>query len=180
MTSLVVVGGDITVIETDAIVNAANSSLMGGGGVDGAIHLRGGPAVMAECQAIRARQGGCDPGDAVATTAGDLPARWVIHTVGPIWTAADAARHEATLARAYTRSLDVAEEFGASRVSFPNVSTGVYEFPKRRAADVAISAVRERTADSAIEQVLFVCLDEENLELYRERLKPTQFSSEVS
>jgi len=180
MTSLVVVGGDITVIETDAIVNAANSSLMGGGGVDGAIHWRGGPMIEAGCRAIRSRQGGCEPGDAVATTAGDLPARWVIHTVGPVWTTADAAQHEATLASAYTRSIDVAEELGALRLSFPNVSTGVYGFPKRLAADIAIAAVRARTIDSAIVEVLFVCFDAENLELYRERLEPPRRSPDAS
>ena len=134
-TSLVVVKGDITTMAVDAIVNAANSGLMGGGGVDGAIHRAGGPSILAECREIVARQGGCPAGEAVATGAGDLPARWVIHTVGPIWDEAHAADHDATLGSAYTRSLDVACDLGARTVAFPNVSTGIYGFPKPRAAE---------------------------------------------
>ena len=163
-TSITVVRGDVTRMEVDAIVNAANVALAGGGGVDGAIHRAGGPSIMAECREI----GGCDPGDAVATTAGDLPARWVIHTVGPIWSAARAAAHDVTLAAAYTRSIDVAEELGAGSIAFPNISTGVYGFPKPRAARVAVAAVRNRVPRSSIEHVLFVCFDDENAQLYEE------------
>jgi O-acetyl-ADP-ribose deacetylase (regulator of RNase III) len=164
--------GDITKVEVDAIVNAANSSLMGGGGVDGAIHRAGGPAILAECREVVARQGGCPPGEAVATGAGELPARWVIHTVGPIWTAADAEAHDRTLGSAYRRSLEVAGELGAVSVAFPNISTGVYGFPKRRAADVAVTAVQETVADvPTIERVVFVAFDDENHALYRERLR---------
>ena len=180
MTSLAVVMGDITTIDADAVVNAANSSLLGGGGVDGAIHRRGGPAILTECQAIRASQGGCDPGDAVATTAGMLPARWVIHTVGPIWTIAEADEHRATLASAYVRSIDVAEKLGAASVAFPNISTGIYGFPKPLAADVAIEAVRDRSASSTVDLVTFVCLDDENYRLYRDRLDQPRSTSRRS
>ena len=117
---------------------------------------------MAACREI----GGCRPGDAVATTAGDLPATWVIHTVGPIWTDADADRHRETLASAYRRSIEVAEELGARSMAFPNISTGVYGFPKPRAAEIAISTVRDATARSPLERVVFVCFDEENAEHY--------------
>lgn len=166
MTTLDLVRGDITRMEVDAVVNAANSGLRVGGGVDGAINRAGGPSIAAECRAI----GGCPPGDAVATTAGDLPARWVVHAVGPIWSADRADEHDAVLASAYRRAIDVAEELGARSLAFPNISTGVFGFPKARAADVAIAAVRARVADSPLDRVVFVCFDEENERLYRERL----------
>ncbi len=151
-------------MEVDAIVNAANARLAGGGGVDGAIHAAGGPEIMAECREL----GGCRPGDAVATTAGRLPARWVIHTVGPVWTDAEAEQHRATLASAYRRSLELAEELGARSVAFPNISTGVYRFPKPLAAEIAVATVRDATdSGSAIDRVLFVCFDDENEALYR-------------
>lgn len=158
--------GDITAVEVDVVVNAANAELAGGGGVDGAIHRAGGPSIMAACREI----GGCAPGDAVATTAGDLPARWVVHTVGPIWTDDDAARHSATLGSAYRRSLDVAAALGARTVAFPNISTGVYGFPKPLAADIAVDTVSEAVLGSDFTRVLFVCFDDENERLYRERL----------
>ena len=148
------------------IVNAANAALAGGGGVDGAIHRAGGPTIMAACRRI----GGCEPGDAVATTGGELPATWVIHTVGPIWTEDDAERHRATLASAYRRSIEVAEELGARSVAFPNISTGVYRFPKALASDIAVASVRDAVADSSIERVVFVCFDSENELLYRRRV----------
>jgi O-acetyl-ADP-ribose deacetylase (regulator of RNase III) len=119
---------------------------------------------MAECREI----GGCPPGEAVATTAGRLPARWVIHTVGPVWTDADAEQHRATLISAYRRSLELAEELGARTVAFPNISTGVYRFPKPLAAETAVAAVRAATASgSSIDRVVFVCFDDENERLYR-------------
>ena len=121
---------------------------------------------MAECREI----GGCEPGDAVATTAGELPARWVIHTVGPIWSAAEAEAHDATLASAYRRSLEVADELGARSVAFPNISTGVYGFPKDRAAALAVATVGDAIGSTSIERVVFVCFDAENEQLYRERL----------
>ena len=166
-----VLKGDITTIEVDAIVNAANSSLMGGGGVDGAIHRAGGPEILEECRRIVARQGDCPPGEAVATTGGRLPAAHVIHTVGPIWSAGRADEHDETLARCYRRSLEVAAEVGARSVAFPNISTGVYGFPKDRAAPVAVAAVRAHLETSdAIDEVVFVCFDDENLGLYEELL----------
>lgn len=151
-------------------MNAANAELAGGGGVDGAIHRAGGPAIMAACRAI----GGCAPGDAVATTAGDLPARWVIHTVGPIWGPAHAAEHDATLASAYRRSIEVADDLGARTVAFPNISTGIYGFPKERAAPIAVNAVAAAVASTAIERVAFVCFDDENARLYEALLPPAE------
>lgn len=143
---------------------------MGGGGVDGAIHRAGGPGILEECREIVARQGRCDPGDAVVTTAGDLPARFVIHTVGPVFTAENAAAHDAVLASAYRRSITRAIELGVRTVAFPNISTGVYGFPKDRAAPIAIEAVRAATAGTEIDTVTFVCFDDENLGLYEELL----------
>ena len=160
-----VLRGDITTVDVDAIVNAANTSLLGGGGVDGAIHRAGGPAILEECRSI----GGCDTGDAVVTTAGLLPARYVIHTVGPIWGQLTAEEADRLLASCYRRSLEEADRLGPESVAFPNISTGGYGFPKDRAATVAIEAVRSHGA-SSIEQVVFVVFDEENERLYRQLL----------
>jgi O-acetyl-ADP-ribose deacetylase (regulator of RNase III) len=141
--NLTVVRGDITEQQVDAIVNAANSTLLGGGGVDGAIHRRGGPAILAECRALRAGRyrAGLPAGQAVATTAGDLPARWVIHTVGPVYS--PAADRSAVLAACYTASLRVAAELGARTVAFPAVSAGAYGWPAGDAARIAVTAVRQ-------------------------------------
>ena len=136
------VRGDITEQHVDAIVNAAAPHLLGGGGVDGAIHRRGGPAILEECR----RLGGCATGDAKATTAGDLPARWVIHTVGPVWHGGDRGEPE-VLAACHRRSLEVAQELDARTVSFPAISCGVYGYPPRLAAPVAIEAVRGHPLD---------------------------------
>ncbi|WP_439685338.1 O-acetyl-ADP-ribose deacetylase [Cupriavidus oxalaticus] len=167
---LQVVHGDITRMEVDAIVNAANSGLLGGGGVDGAIHGAGGPAIMEACRAIRDAQGGCPTGEAVITTGGRLPAPYVIHAVGPVWHGGDQGEDE-QLANAYRSSIRVAAQHHLRTLAFPNISTGIYAFPRERAADIAIAAVREALAAAPeIEQVTFVCFDDENYRLYRERL----------
>lgn len=148
------VQGDITTQDVDAVVNAANSSLLGGGGVDGAIHRRGGPAVLAECRRLRETGyvGGLPTGEAVATTAGDLPARWVIHTVGPVWSAAE--DRSGLLAACHLNSLRVADDLGAQTVAFPAISTGVYGYPLADAATVAVAAVR--SARTRVREVRFV------------------------
>ncbi|NEY35617.1 O-acetyl-ADP-ribose deacetylase [Streptomyces sp. PRKS01-65] len=157
MTTLTLVQGDITDQSVDAIVNAANSSLLGGSGVDGAIHRRGGPAILAECRALRASRygGGLPTGQAVATTAGDLDARWVIHTVGPVYSPTE--DRSALLASCYRRSLQVADELGARTVAFPALSTGVYRWPMEDAARIAVTAVRETR--TSVEEVRFVLFD---------------------
>ncbi|MEU6418561.1 O-acetyl-ADP-ribose deacetylase [Streptomyces spiralis] len=157
-TTITLVRGDITRQSADAIVNAANSSLLGGGGVDGAIHRRGGPAILEECRALRAsRYGrGLPTGQAVATTAGELDARWVIHTVGPVYGVSGS--DPSLLASCYTESLRVADGLGARTVAFPAISAGAYGWPMDDAARVAVEAVRE--ADTAVEEVRFVLFDD--------------------
>jgi O-acetyl-ADP-ribose deacetylase (regulator of RNase III) len=145
--------GDLTQQRVDAIVNAANAALASGGGVDGAIHRAGGAEIMAECR----RLGGCETGDAKATTGGDLPARWVIHAVGPVWRGGAEGEPE-LLASAYRRSLEVAAELGARTVAFPAISCGVYGYPSELAAPIAVAAARERESD--FETIRFVFLDE--------------------
>jgi len=161
--------GDITKIEVDAIVNAANSSLLGGGGVDGAIHKAGGMAILDECRKLVERQGSCPTGEAVITTAGNLPARYVIHTVGPVWHGG-MNNEDQLLANAYSNSLRLAVDNGVKTIAFPNISTGVYSFPKERAAKIAIEAVRKFLEnDKYLHEVVFVCFDRENHGIY-ERL----------
>jgi O-acetyl-ADP-ribose deacetylase len=158
--------GDITKIKADAVVNAANTSLLGGGGVDGAIHRAGGPAILADCRRVRDRQGGCEVGEAVITSGGNLPARYVIHTVGPVW---QDGRHgeEDLLASAYCSSLRLAVAHQLKTIAFPNISTGIYHFPKNMAAVIAVDTVTDFLEfDKELERVIFVCFDEENYELY--------------
>jgi O-acetyl-ADP-ribose deacetylase (regulator of RNase III) len=158
--------GDITKIKADAIVNAANTSLLGGGGVDGAIHRAGGPAILADCRRIRDRQGGCEVGEAVITSGGNLPARYVIHTVGPVW---QDGQHDEDdlLASAYRNSLRLAVAHQLKTIAFPNISTGIYHFPKNMAAVIAVDTVTDFLEfDKELEHVIFVCFDEENYELY--------------
>lgn len=161
---LEIVRGDLTAQDVDAIVNAANSSLLGGGGVDGAIHRAGGPEILAHCRQLRATTlpDGLPTGQAVATTAGRLSARWVIHTVGPIYDAHDHPEH--LLASAYTQSLRVADELGARSVAFPAISCGVYGYPLHEAAPIAVTAVRE--AETDVELVRFVLFGEDALRAF--------------
>lgn len=160
--------GDITESRVDAVVNAANSSLMGGGGVDGAIHRAGGPAILEECKKIRAERypDGLPSGQAVVTTAGNLPARWVIHTVGPVYSAHE--DRSGLLASCHCESLRVADEVGAKSVAFPAISTGVYGYPLEEAAPVAVRAVAE--ADSRVEEVHFVLRGDAALNAFRDAL----------
>lgn len=160
--------GDITILKVDAIVNAANGSLMGGGGVDGAIHKAGGPEILEECIKIRNRQGGCKTGEAVLTKAGKLQARYVIHTVGPVWNGGK-NNEEELLASCYQKSLQLAVEYGVRTIAFPNISTGVYGFPKEKAARIAVDTVLEFLKnDDTLEMVSFVCFDIGNYTIYLE------------
>lgn len=161
-----IIKGDITKLEVDAIVNAANNSLLGGGGVDGAIHRAGGRQILKECMVIRNRQGGCETGEAVITTGGMLKARYVIHTVGPIWNGGN-SDEDKLLFNCYINSLKLAVENNIKSIAFPNISTGVYRFPKVRAAEIAVNTVKEfLEKNQSIEKVMFVCFDEENYRLY--------------
>lgn len=165
-----VVRGDITRIETDAIVNAANSSLMGGGGVDGAIHRAGGKVILEECKAIVARQGRCPTGEAVITTGGKLPAKYVIHTVGPVWHGGR-NREEEKLANCYINSLNLAKANQLTSIAFPNISTGVYGFPKAEAARIAVRSIQNFIRNcTTIKQVIFVCYEQENFDLIKKYL----------
>ncbi|MCV2463798.1 O-acetyl-ADP-ribose deacetylase [Streptomyces sp. ICN988] len=168
MPTITLVQGDITREHADAIVNAANSSLLGGGGVDGAIHRRGGPAILAECRRLRAGHlgKGLPTGRAVATTAGDLDARWVIHTVGPVHSAAE--DRSDLLASCYRESLRVADELGARTVAFPAISTGVYRWPLDDAARIAVDTVG--TAETSVTEVRFVLFDDRAYEAFAARV----------
>lgn len=162
-----IIQGDITKQQVDAIVNAANSSLMGGGGVDGAIHRAGGAAILEECKKIVAIQGGCPTGEAVITTGGNLPAKFVIHAVGPVWHGGKKNEAE-KLADCYRNSLRLAVENNLMTIAFPNISTGIYGYPKKEAAGIALQTVAEfLQTNSSITKVYFVCFDEENFLLYQ-------------
>jgi len=165
---IVLLEGDLTAQDVDAIVNAANGSLLGGGGVDGAIHRAGGPSILAECREIRRTSfpDGLPTGRAVATGGGGLPARWVIHTVGPVYAAS--ADPSGELASCHTESLRVADELGARTVAFPAISTGVFGYPIQEAAGVAVGAVRD--AETAVKEVRFVLFGLEALEAFERAL----------
>lgn len=170
MQKINVIQGDITKIAADAIVNAANSSLLGGGGVDGAIHRAGGPAILQECQRIRARQGGCGVGEAVITTAGHLQARYVIHTVGPRWQ--DGLHQEPELlATAYASCFALINEHDIQTIAFPNISTGIYHFPKPQAAEIALAAIQQGLLDNPqLQLVTVVCFEQESYQIYQQLL----------
>jgi len=158
--------GDITGLPVEAIVNAANSGLMGGGGVDGAIHRAGGPAILAECRKIVEERGPLPPGQAVITTGGHLPARWVIHTVGPVWHGGGQGE-DRLLRDAYENSLRLAVEHGIRSVAFPSISTGAYRFPLERAAGIALAAVRDFLPREPLDEVVFVLFHQGDLDVYR-------------
>ena len=171
--AIALIQGDITTLKVDAIVNAANNRLVGGSGVDGAIHRAAGPELDQACAEIRDSQGGCPTGRAVSTPGFQLPVRWIIHTVGPVYSGS--AQDAEMLASCYANSLDLARTLGASSIAFPNIATGVYGYPKAAAARIAVSTVREllarwQTESRAIPQVIFVCLDEANYQLYQKLL----------
>jgi O-acetyl-ADP-ribose deacetylase (regulator of RNase III) len=169
MTTVTLVQGDITQQQADVIVNAANSSLLGGGGVDGAIHRRGGPEILAACRELRASHygGGLATGEAVATTAGRLEARWVVHTVGPVWSRSE--DRSALLASCYRESLRKSAELGATTVAFPAISTGVYGWPLDDGARIAVRAVKE-AATAPVAEVRFVLYDEHAYEVFASAL----------
>jgi O-acetyl-ADP-ribose deacetylase len=165
MAELVAVEGDITTLNVDVIVNAANSSLLGGGGVDGAIHRAAGPELLAECRKLA----GCATGDAKATPGFRLKAKWVFHAVGPVWHGGDSGEDE-LLARCYCRCLELAQGHHVKSIAFPAISTGVYHFPPARAARIALDTVRKYVEGTGVEVVRFVCFNRETLAIYENLL----------
>jgi O-acetyl-ADP-ribose deacetylase len=173
-TRIELIQGDITQISVDVIVNAANSSLLGGGGVDGAIHRKGGKQILEECIEIRNKQGGCKTGEAVITSAGNLPSKFVIHTVGPRWNQFTEKNEDKSilLENCYKNSLKLAIENNLKTIAFPNISTGIYHFPKQLAAQIAIRTIKNfLQGNETIEKVIFVCFDEENFKIYQKELQ---------
>ncbi len=169
-TKISLIQGDITLQETQAIVNAANTSLLGGGGVDGAIHRAGGPGILEECKEIRAKQGGCPTGEAVITSGGNMASKHVIHTVGPVWSGGK-RNEEQLLCNAYYNSLNLAKKNGIKSVSFPSISTGVYRFPIEKAARIALTTVKEFLQKYNFEEIRFVLFSERDLNVYKNSLK---------
>lgn len=169
-TKIEILKGDITKVSVDAIVNAANSSLLGGGGVDGAIHRAGGPAILEECRKIVAKQGGCKTGEAVITTGGNLKAKFVIHTVGPVWNGGQKNEAE-KLAACYENSLRLAVDNHCKTIAFPCISTGIYGYPVNEAAVISVETVaRFISQNDKIEKVIFVCFDDLNFNAIRTHL----------
>ena len=170
-TLIAVVQGDITTQNVDAIVNAANASLLGGGGVNGAIRRAGGPAILEECDDIRAYRGGCPPGQAVITTGGDLPAKYVIHTVGPEWRGGESGERE-TLASCYRESLTLALNFQIKTIAFPSISTGIFGYPSEKAAIAALKAIKSFLEEhEGVEEVRFVLFDDDTYGCYEGALR---------
>lgn len=167
---ITIIRDDITKVTADVIVNAANSSLLGGGGVDGAIHRVGGPEIMEDCKRIIARQGGCKTGDAVITTAGRLPAKYVIHTVGPVWHGG-CKDEKVKLQNCYLNSLRLAIENSCKSIAFPSISTGIYGYPKKMAAATAIKTVRDFLANHSGLEVIFVTFDRESEQIMQEEFQ---------
>jgi O-acetyl-ADP-ribose deacetylase (regulator of RNase III) len=177
-TTLSLIQGDITEQETEAIVNAANSTLLGGGGVDGAIHRAGGSTILEECKKIREKQGGCPTGEAVITSGGNLTAKWVIHTVGPVWSGGNQGEDD-LLRYAYSNSMKLAREKGIHSLSFPSISTGAYRFPIDRASRIALDSVKDFIDDNAFEEVRFVLFSESDLKVYEEAWKEISKNSDL-
>ena len=169
-TKISLIQGDITLQKTEAIVNAANTTLLGGGGVDGAIHRAGGPEILEECKKIRAKQGGCPTGEAVITSGGNMATKHVIHTAGPVWSGGQ-RNEEQLLRNAYYNSLNLAKKNGIKSVSFPSISTGVYRFPIDKAARIALTTVKEFIQEYNFEEIRFVLFSERDLKVYEKTLK---------
>ncbi|WP_109487867.1 O-acetyl-ADP-ribose deacetylase [Occallatibacter savannae] len=174
MAELVALQGDITRQPVDAIVNAANTSLLGGGGVDGAIHRAAGPELLAACRKLH----GCSTGDAKATPGFQLPAKWVFHAVGPVWYGGD-RDEDGLLASCYRRCLELAREHEVRSLAFPAISTGVYSFPPDRAARIAVDTVRKHVDHSGVETVNFVCFDRRTFDIYNKLLAAPAHPAEV-
>jgi len=173
-TTIEVIQGDITKSLIDCIVNAANTSLLGGGGVDGAIHRAGGKQILDECIRIRNKQGNCPTGEAVITTGGQLHAKYVIHTVGPVWNGGN-HNEEEKLSNCYRNTLNLAVEYEIKSIAFPNISTGIYGYPKDKAAEIALKTVADFVEkNESIERIQFICFDHENYGTYLERLRTTR------
>lgn len=169
MARLEVFRGDITKLQVDAIVNAANSSLLGGGGVDGAIHRAAGPELLRACEKL----GGCPTGFAKATPGFNLPAKWVFHAVGPVWNGGSYGEAN-LLAGCYRRCLELAREHEVRSIAFPAISTGIYHFPRQQAAEIAVGAVREKLPKSGVERVIFCCFDESTAQIYEKMVTREQ------
>lgn len=165
--------GDITKLEVDAVVNAANTSLMGGGGVDGAIHKAAGPELLEQCKVIVKKQGGCPTGEAVITKAGNMPSKFVIHTVGPVYNGGRYGEED-LLADCYRNSLSLAEDCYIKTIAFPNISTGAYRFPKDKAAEIAVrEAVAYLEKSEYVQKIIFCCFEKDSFEIYKKALGKT-------
>ncbi len=169
-TKLLLIQGDITIQDTEAIVNAANSGLLGGGGVDGAIHKAGGPKILEECKIIRQKQGGCPTGEAVITTAGDMPSSYVIHTVGPIWKRGNGDQRQ-LLANTYSNSLELAHKNNIVSISFPSISTGIYGYPIEEASIIALKTVKATLDKLNFEDIRFILFSEKDYNIYLKSIR---------